>query len=339
MHEPLSTADVPPQFLKDALLLGQIPWRALPSDPRVSYSLYIPPRHYNPSLTAASPPAEKLPLLVYIHGTRRNISAIDSSDDLVPFAEETPCAVLAPLFPVGLDGVHDLDSYKILASRTLRADLALLAMLDEVARRWPGVDAQRVYLMGFSGGGQFAHRFLYLYPERIGAVSVGAPGRVTMLDRTRQWPGGIGGVEGLFGRGVSVESIRRVRIQLVVGREDNVLHGGNGFWEWVREFKAKAKAKERERSKAMIGENGAMAEHGIEHGDAAEQSAGLEDMRQGRLDTITELHALWRDQGIHARLDIIEGMAHEQKPARGVVLEFLRGAMLSVRANGKAAVH
>ncbi|ETI21834.1 hypothetical protein G647_05903 [Cladophialophora carrionii CBS 160.54] len=337
MATPLSTADVPPQLLKDALLLGHIPWRALPSDPRVSYSLYIPPRHYNPSLAAASPPAEKLPLLVYIHGTRRNISAIDSNDDLVPFAEETPCAVLAPLFPVGLDGVHDLDSYKVLASRTLRADLALLAMLDEVARRWFGVDAQRVYLMEFSGGGQFAHRFLYLYPERIRAVSVGAPGRVTMLDRTRRWPGGIGRVEGLFGRGVSVEGIRQVRIQLVVGREDNVLHGGEGFREWVKEFKAKAK-KAKERAKAMTGENGAMAEHGIEHGDAAEQSAGLEDMRQGRLDTVTELHALWRDQGIHAQLDIIQGMAHEQKPARGVMLEFLRGAMLSVCANGGAAV-
>ncbi len=86
---------------------------------------------YKPSLTNDSPPKDKLPLLVYIHGTRRRISAVDSDDDLVPFAEATPCAILAPLFPVGLDGPNDLDSYKLVRSKTLRSDLALLAMLDE----------------------------------------------------------------------------------------------------------------------------------------------------------------------------------------------------------------
>jgi poly(3-hydroxybutyrate) depolymerase len=341
MDKALSTADVPPRFLKDALLVGHIPWRTLASEPRVCYRLYVPARHYNPFLTATSPASDKLPLLVYMHGTRRNIAAIDSADDLVRFADATPCAVLAPLFPAGVDGPHDLDSYKLLASRSLRSDLALLAMLDEVARRWPGVDAHRVYLMGFSGGGQFAHRFLYLYPERMRAVSVGAPGRATVLDRTRRWPVGIAGVEDLFdGRQVKVEDIRGVRIQLVVGTEDNVVHGGEGFWEWVRAMKAKGRAVTGTATATATGtgENGVKITNGDEKaGGGAEQNTSLEDMRQGRLDTVRELQALWRDQGIEAQLDIVEGMAHDERPARNVVLGFLRTAMLSVPALGEVA--
>ena len=47
---------------------------------------------------------------------------------------------------------------------------------------------------GFSGGAQFAHRFLYIHPGRLRAVSLGAPGLVTMLDETRAWWVGTGGM-------------------------------------------------------------------------------------------------------------------------------------------------
>jgi len=67
----------------------------------------------------------------------------------------------------------------------MRFDLLLLAMLDEVADFWPGIQTEKVYMMGFSRGGQFIHRFLLLHPERLYAVSIGAPGRPTMLDSTR----------------------------------------------------------------------------------------------------------------------------------------------------------
>ena len=40
----------------------------------------------------------------------------------------------------------------------MRFDLLLLAMVDEVERKY-GIDARRFCLFGFSGGGQFVHRF------------------------------------------------------------------------------------------------------------------------------------------------------------------------------------
>lgn len=166
----LTTPAIPPQFLEYAGFTGQVPHRILPSDPRISFSLYIPPKYYNPDPKNASYTLPKLPLVVSIHGTGRNLS--QASKDLNSFAEETQCAVLVPLFPAGLTSSYDVDSYKLSNATLFRADLALLSMLDEIAHRWPGVQTQKVFLIGFSGGGQFVHRYvagpgLEYIPRRI----------------------------------------------------------------------------------------------------------------------------------------------------------------------------
>jgi predicted peptidase len=126
----ISTASIPPEFLKATFMVGHIPFKALSSDPRISYKLYIPPEHYNPNPKdlANTLPLPLLPLVVGIHGTGRNASGVVSR--LVPFAHSNHCAVLAPFFPAGLDGPNDLDSYKVLSSKTLRSDLALLSILE-----------------------------------------------------------------------------------------------------------------------------------------------------------------------------------------------------------------
>ncbi|KAJ9375272.1 hypothetical protein DTO282E5_256 [Paecilomyces variotii] len=295
MEKPLSTADIPKQFLKTAFLLGHVPVKALASDPRVSYAMYIPPRHYDTD-------SLRLPLLVSVHGTGRNLSGL-YGQELVSFADSTPCAILAPLFPAGLDGPNDIDSYKKLSSSTLRSDLALLSMLDEVAHRWPGIRTDKVFLMGFSGGGQFAHRFLYLYPERLAAVSVGAPGRMTKLDGKKKWPAGVADVDSLFDRSINKERIRQVPIQLIVGSADDQVHGGTDFWAWAQQFKKK-------------GDNGE-----------------LEPMTQGRLQSLKELQALWKEDGIESVLELVEGVAHQSEKVRKDVLRFL-GPLMQV-SHGK----
>ncbi|KAF5338027.1 hypothetical protein D9758_014242 [Tetrapyrgos nigripes] len=94
-------------------------------------------------------------------------------------------------------------------------------MIDQASRIWR-IRTDRFYLHGFSGGGQFAHRFLYLYPERLAGVSIGAPGRITQPDTNTSWPGGLGNVESIFGiRGApNYAAIAQVPIQLVVGEDD-----------------------------------------------------------------------------------------------------------------------
>lgn len=292
MDGALTTANVPAKFLDDVYFVGHVPLMALQVDPRISYALYVPESQYNPDPDGEGPnssTAKKLPLLVYLHGTGRSIVAI--YNELVPFADSTPCAILAPLFPAGMDGPNDIDSFKELRSESLRSDLGLLSVLDQVAYRWPGIETDKVAMMGFSGGGQFVQRFLYLYPERLAVVSVGAPGRPTFLDDTQDWPVGVADVDTVFNRTISTESIGDIPIQLVVGSEDVELHGDEEFWEWERE---------------VLG------------------SGGLPPMNETRLESIQELHTSWEQAGIASQLDIVDGVAHNETGVRKTVLQFLQ---------------
>jgi poly(3-hydroxybutyrate) depolymerase len=317
MDKLISTSEVPPQFLKSAYLVGKIPRKALASEPRVSYDLYIPPQHYYTNIPAEVHEAsgvsriitQKLPLLVFIHGTLRDDCYVDRG--LVPFAESTPCAVMAPLFPAGIDSPIDLDSYKLLRSPTLRSDLALLSMLDEVAYRWPGIETSKIFLMGYSGGGQFVHRFLYLHPERLAAVSIGAPGSVTFLDDSAKWPAGVADVEVLFGKHINRNLIREVEIHLVVGDADVEVHGGEEFWIWLRKFKAAAK-------------------DGLPDGttsNAGRNKAQDKQIVRNRLGTLKQLQASWEEDYIKAQLEIVEGVKHESLKCQSQSLVFLQMLM------------
>jgi len=187
---------------------GGTPTFACRYDQRLHYSLYVP-RDLDLS--------EPAPLVVVQHGTARTAGRY--RDALRPFADAHGAVILAPLFPAGIIDPHDLHNYKFIEYHGIRFDHALLSMIDEVAQRY-NVHSESFYLHGFSGGGQFAHRFLYLHPERLAAVSIGAPGRITELDDTKKWWLGTGGMAEKFGKAIDVDAIRKVPVHLVVGAED-----------------------------------------------------------------------------------------------------------------------
>lgn len=206
------------------LLSGYTPSFAAQADPRFSYSLFVPE-----DLRDDEPP---LQLWVFVHGTgRRTAFYLDAFADL---ARAERAVVVTPLFPVGIDGPDDVDNYKTLDGAGVRFDEVLLSMLDEVAHRW-NVDASRFFLHGFSGGGQFAHRFALLHPGRLTAVSIGAPGRVTLPTPDAAWPRGIADVEQRFGIAHDAAAFARVPVQVLVGSLDDdpadlavVAPGGDG---------------------------------------------------------------------------------------------------------------
>ena len=157
--------------------------------------------------------------------------------------------------------------------------------------------------MGFSGGGQFAHRFFYLYPERLHAVSVGAPGRMTRLDNTLNWPQGIKDVHEKFDRDVDISKLRDFNtLHFVVGEEDNKPHGGEAFWEWLEDFR-KANSRKKQDSST--------AETKMERIGTRLQMAG---------NVIEE----WKSVGIEAKFDIVPGVAHDSKGVQDVVLSFFK---------------
>ncbi|KAK5189696.1 hypothetical protein LTR96_009499 [Exophiala xenobiotica] len=306
----ISTALVPPKFLQSAFLTGRIPFRLSRSHPNVSYTLYIPPHAYNPdpSRSSQEPPYNLplLPLVVTIHGTSRNAEAC--RDRLRDFADKHHVAVLAPFFPAGITSVLDLDSYKLLRTPTFNSDQILLSIIDdEIAQIWPGIFTSRFFLTGYSGGGQFALRMLYIHPSRLDAVSIGAPGRPTFLDENEPWPRGIGDLEAVFGGGtkIDIDAIRAVKgIQLLVGSEDNFIHGGEAFMSFIEQFKAKIRNSSVENQQAAV-------------------DPSLDAMKEGRLDGLTRLRDSWKEHGVEANFDVVAGVAHEASKMSPTMMEFL----------------
>lgn len=174
---------------------GRIPFTACQADPRFSYCLYVPSCHLGQRQAEA-------PLLVVVHGSARTAEGF--RDAFIEFAEEHGCVVLAPLFPRSAVSADELDGYKLQPPLGYRYDQVLLSIIEEVAAEYR--TAREFYLYGFSGGAQFAHRFAYLHPGRLKAVSIHAPGQVCLPKMYLD-------VQGL-------EALKRVRVQMVVGCED-----------------------------------------------------------------------------------------------------------------------
>ncbi|MEX0299850.1 MAG: alpha/beta hydrolase [Kordiimonas sp.] len=190
--------------------LGSTPLFACQYDRRFSYCLYVPD-----NFGASS--AQDYALAVIVHGSGRD--ALKYRDCFVEFAEKNKCIVLAPLFPCRVCDENDLSSYKFLIWDGLRFDQVLLAMVQEVADKY-GIDARRFLLFGFSGGGQFVHRFFYVHPERVMALSIGAPGVVTLPDETRDWYVGVKNQEALSGVPMQTEGMKDVPVHTVIGEDD-----------------------------------------------------------------------------------------------------------------------
>ena len=166
------------------------------------YYLHVP-RSYDGSVP--------LRLLVVVHGSGR--SAERYAERFVDCADRQRAVVLAPLF-------DDEVEYQVLGvGDRERADRRLLKLVDEVAEEYL-VASDRFDLYGFSGGGQFAHRFLYFHPERLRSVVIGAPGTVTLPTDRFEWPAGLGGLKKEADASVDLERVRRARIMLLVGAED-----------------------------------------------------------------------------------------------------------------------
>jgi poly(3-hydroxybutyrate) depolymerase len=189
---------------------GATPTFASQYDQRFAYCLYVPPELENSR-------AEPRPLVVIQHGTDRSYDEYrDLYSDL---GNRMQCVILTPLFPAHIESTSDLHNFKFLKYHSIRYDLVLIAMVEEVAQRYP-IQSQRIYLHGFSGGGQFAHRFFMAHPDRLAAVSIGAPGRVTLIDDGQPWWLGTADFEAIFHRKIDIAAMADVPVQMVVGDQD-----------------------------------------------------------------------------------------------------------------------
>ena len=157
------------------------------------------------------------PALVAIHGIQRGAEEMARSFAARAAAEGR--VVIAPVFDeAGWTG------YQRVVQRR-RADLALIALLDELALE--GLVGKRPFtLFGFSGGAQFAHRFAMLYPHRIDHLIAAAAGWYTLPDRHSVFPYGLGAESGrqAWGPkfGAALDRFLQLPVSVLVGTLDNL---------------------------------------------------------------------------------------------------------------------
>ncbi len=259
---------------------GATPFFALQADQRFPYCMYVPQSYDEDA-------ARVYPLVVLIHGTERWPHAY--RDRFETFCEEHHCIVVAPLFAVGMGQAGDLSGYKFIEFAGVRYDQVLLQIVDEIAAKWR--IARRFLLHGFSGGGHFAHRFAYLHADRLAAVSIGAPGVVTLLDAQAPSWRGVADLQARFGSAVDLDALRRVQVQMVVGAQDVET------WE--------------------IGVPPTSPLY-IE---------GVNDQSTHRIGRLQALKASWERQGIAVRLDVVPGAVHKSAMVAPAVKDFFASVL------------
>ncbi len=249
-------------------------------DTRFSYCLYVPASFDTGSTDHA--------LVVAVHGSSR--TATEFRDSFAAFAEAHRCVVLAPLFPVGVMGDDNGEGFKYLVERTIRYDRVLLHMAAEAGTRL-GAAWHRFFLFGFSGGAQFANRFLLLHPGRLWGASIAAPGSVTLLDDTRGYWVGTADIETVFGISLDIAALRTVPVQVIVGEDDT------DTWE----------------INYMPGHPG--------------YRDGINDTGRTRIERSRALRTNLAAHGVSAELVLVPGAGHDWHPLTAAVQTFCRGAL------------
>jgi pimeloyl-ACP methyl ester carboxylesterase len=181
---------------------GKPIYRHFPGDPVREFYVYVP-----------NGVSKQTSIAILVHGISGN-----AAEQILRFASEAErrgSVLIAPLFERAKYG-----KYQQVVDRNsgIRADLALLDIVDWVSRQI-GISSRKFNLFGYSGGSQFAHRFVMLHPERVASCVCASAGWYTFPDPNQRYPGGIRThplEKGVF----DPEAIRAVPIHVLVGERD-----------------------------------------------------------------------------------------------------------------------
>ncbi|MEM8814468.1 MAG: alpha/beta hydrolase [Pseudomonadota bacterium] len=152
-------------------------------------------------------------LLLVVHGIARQAGYMLQA--LSNEADKASYTMIAPLF-----SYRDYPDYQRLgrSGKGKRADLAVLATLADLRENLEFESG--FHLFGFSGGAQFAHRFVYAWPDRVRSVCLASAGWYTPPDGTQRFPYGTGNTERLRGVDFHADRLARTPTLVAVGNKD-----------------------------------------------------------------------------------------------------------------------
>jgi pimeloyl-ACP methyl ester carboxylesterase len=131
-------------------------------------------------------------------------------------ADRNGWVVLAPHFDEKRFG----NDYQRLNFPGLRADIRLNDLVEETGRWLPGIPTHKFLLFGFSGGGQFAHRYVAFNPERVERAVCGAPGWYMWPDSNLPYPLGVSPNGLPWGMMPRLRALCGTDLLLLVGEKD-----------------------------------------------------------------------------------------------------------------------
>lgn len=263
------------QAAKSVYHLGATTVYSHTADSRFAYTLYVP--------ASIEDPERPVDLVVSLHGSTRAMEIYRNG--FAEFGRWNDCVILSPLFPVGVLGDGNGDGYKQLVEGDIRYDQVLLDMVASVGQKY-NRRFDTFALFGYSGGGQFCHRFCYLHPEKLWAASIGAPGSVTLLDPKQNWWVGVRDFETRFAKPLDLDALRQVPIHMVVGEADLET------WEITHR-------------------------EGGKHYMPGANSAGCT-----RPERLAALKASFEAQGVKVRFDVLPNVAHQGIKAMPAAQDF-----------------
>lgn len=153
--------------------------------------------------------------IVFIHGYSRRVD--EKVHQLRTIAEASGRVLVAPVY--ALDQHPHYQSLRV-GYRGLRSSDVLDACLDDFAALGNQTSDGRMTLVGFSGGAQFAHRYLMARPERVERLVAIAAGWYTLPDPLSRFPLGVQTGRRLKRYCFNPEQFLRVPVHVIVGAED-----------------------------------------------------------------------------------------------------------------------
>lgn len=159
-------------------------------------------------------PNEDLPLFVTVHGIGRR--AHQQARLFAPMIDAIGGSMIAPVF-----GKKQFAGYQRLGrpAKGIRADMALQRLIDRVqhSMRKP---RHPVVMFGYSGGGQFVHRYAMAYPRQVKKIAIAAPGWFTLPDMRIKFPQGVRAVSALPDLNFDASRFLKISALVLVGEDD-----------------------------------------------------------------------------------------------------------------------
>lgn len=191
--------------MTDTLHPGKIYHRTIDGMSQMNYIVYIPKER-----------RDETKIIYTIHGISRN--AEEHITGFIPQAEQYGTVIIAPLFPK-----NNFPRYQQLGTSVNkeRADMAFDQVLQD-AHEWLKIPPAPMHLFGFSGGGQFVHRYAMFYPKRVARMVLAAPGWYSFPDPERKYPYGIKSTRDWPKLTFAMESFLQIPTLVMVGENDDL---------------------------------------------------------------------------------------------------------------------